>query len=112
MNYSEFRDRLGKLTVPEGQIYDELIEGNDSIHLIFVVGKLIDDKYEMNDYFSDDNPLLDALNILEIREAVRDRDYIVTGNLVGNIIQVGVHSTHKFLSDEDFDLRIKRMNTK
>lgn len=112
MNYKDFRDRIGKLTVPKGQIYDELIEGNDSIHFVFCVGRIVNDEYVMNEYFDDNSPLLNAINILEHRGAIRDRDYIVTGNIVGNAVQIGIHSTHRFLSDEDFDLTVKRKYTK
>lgn len=108
MIYKEFREKLGELIIPSGQIYDELIEGNDSIHCIIIAGIIDGSEYKMNDYFDDNHILLKTIDILESRGAIRNRDYIVTGNIVGNEIRLGIHSTHKYLSDEDFDVRVKR----
>ena len=113
MDYQEFREKLGKITVPEGEVKDRLIHGIDSIHYVCVVGEVVDGEYYMYNPVPESALLcLRLVELLESRGAERDNDYIIGINLHERDLRLGVHSTHDFLNDEDFDKNIKRYGTK
>lgn len=113
MDYQEFKERIGKITVPEGEIKNKLIHGIDSIHFVCIFGKVRDGEYEIYSPVSEGALLcLEIIDVLESRGAKRDKDYIVGINLHEHDLCLGVHSTHEFLSDEDFNKNIRRYSTK
>lgn len=109
MDYAEFKVKLGKLTTPDGELKTHLIDGLDSIHYVGVMGEIRKDKYHFFEPVPDNVLLcLELISLLESRGAKRDEDYIVGVSVYSESIRIGIHTTHDFLSDEDFDMNIKR----
>lgn len=113
MDYQTFRERIGKITIPEGELKERLLEGLDTIHYVGTIGEVDSENYQMFEPIPDGALLcLDLIKLLESRGARRDRDYCVSMGQYGTTLRLSIHTTHKFLSDEDFDKNIKRYNTR
>lgn len=112
MIYNEFRERVGKITIPTGELEERLIKGQDSIHFVVHLGKLSGDSYEIDVSPANIDLFVEILDLLDKRHAIREKDYVVCGSFVGSELRLGVHTTRDFLSDEDFGMGIKRYYTK
>lgn len=104
MDYQEFVSRLGELQIPEGDVYRRLIRGEDSIHIGIVIGKIIGDEFSISLTSLQEEFILKTVALLESRGAKRGETYAVCCNLRGDdgVIEVSIHSTDEFLSEEDF----------
>jgi len=112
VDYQEFRDRIGKFTVPTKELIPKLIEGLDSIHFVAALGAIKGDKYEINISSEMMQCFCEIIELIEKRGAVRGRDYIIGGEKLPYTLTIGIHTTHAFLSDEDLDVSIRRYYSK
>lgn len=113
MDYEEFKSRLGELSILDDDIKRRLFLAENSIHYVCVLGKVVSGKYEIEEPISNQLlTVLELVSILQNRGAVRGVDFVVCSDLYGNFLRLGVHTTHTFLSDEDFDKGITRINTR
>lgn len=110
MDYKEFCQRIGKLSMPE-EIPSGLLAKPDSIHLVLDLGEKRDDGCVISLSSRGMKMFVEAIEVLEARKAVRERDYVVCCAADREKYMVSLHTTTKFLSDEDFDTSIKRMST-
>lgn len=103
MDYEEFRHEVGNLTVPNSTLREELIQGNNSVHAVFVLGTLNDDGEFRSTITSENMERFCAiLKTLDARNAKREVDYFVGAIVKGDRVDIGIHTTDKFFSDEDF----------
>lgn len=112
MKYEEFKDRLGKMTIPRGELVETLIRGTDSMHFVARLANIVDDRYDV--VISEElmDRFVDTVEMLEKRGAVRETDYIVAGNAYPDHLTVEIHTTDRFFSVEDAPDGIKVINTK
>lgn len=112
MKYKEFKEKLGKFTIPKGDLAEALICGIDSIHFVARLAEIKDGEY--NVVISEElmGRFVDTVEMLEKRGAVREADYIVAGNAYPDHLTVEIHTTDKFFSPEDAPAGIKVINTK
>lgn len=110
MDYIEFRERVGKLTLPE-ETPRNLFEGLDSMHYMVQLGTVTDGEYRVTLSESGMKQFLDVIILLETRGAVREVDYVVCCCLNKSDMSLGVHTNNKFLSEEDFDDSVRKINT-
>lgn len=110
MDYKEFCQRIGKLSMPE-EIPSGLLNGLDSIHFVMDLGDKTENGCKVSISPHGMEMFLEAIETLEARDAVRERDFVVCCDISLDKYMVSLHTTTKFLSDEDFDTSIKRMST-
>ena len=106
MDYKEFVNRLGnKMDSP----VKELLYGENTVHVVINVGTWEDESFRAYASFPGE-VLLDAVELVKDRGGVRGKDYIITctWNDKDVVVKTALHTTHSFLSDEDFDPKIKR----
>lgn len=103
MIYEEFKERLGKLTIPDTN--DFLLRGEKTFHIYQKLGVITDGEYIINMSSESMKNFLNIIDILEKRGAVREKDYMVCCN---DKLILSIHSVDSFLSDEDFDVEVKR----
>lgn len=112
MDYKKFKELVGNLTVPNSEQKNCLLESKGSIHFLIHLGTVVDGEYVIDILEPAMEMFADILNTINSRGAIREKDYMVCGDFSNQEIKLGIHTTHKFLSDEDFSLGIRRLTTK
>ena len=108
MDYKEFCQRIGKLSMPE-EIPSGLLNRSDSIHFVMDLGDRKENGCRVSISPQGMEVFLGAIKILEARDAVREKDFVVCCETSLDKYIVSLHTTTKYLSDEDFDASIRRM---
>ncbi len=111
MVYKEFQERI-KFTVPNKEQSEKLISGLDSMHFACCLGIVFGNEYKITISSEMMEHFCSVLDILENRGAIKGEDYIVCAGRTPKYLTVEIHTTHSFLSDEDFDKSIKRYYSK
>lgn len=113
MDYEEFIKITGEdMDVPTEEQTCSLIEGEDTMHLTVGIGYvLINGQYVRKDTVPQGEHFVHGLSLLQKRGAVRGQDYILTCYTRSGepYLMMAIHTTHAFLSDEDFDPSIPRI---
>jgi hypothetical protein len=100
MDYSTFREKI-KWTTPTPELAERLIEGEDSIHAIFILDRIEEGRYTITLPVKTMDLLLRLQEELKGRGAVQDQDFFIGGNMYDSLLTIELHTTHKFLSEED-----------
>lgn len=111
MDYKDFVDKVGNLMdIPTDEQKLSLIEGEDSIHVSVGIGYVLKSgEVVTRESVSRGEYLILGLDLLLERGAVRGKDYILCLYPKQDILTMTLHTTHSFLSDEDFDSSVKRL---
>lgn len=110
MKYQDFKKQLPPLSLP--MWHTDLLERQDGIHFVLRFGTIEDEKYNVFEELREYDEFLGAIRIIESRGAVREKDFIVCCRYSKTELQVLLHTTNKYLSDEDISLTIKRIDTR
>ena len=110
MEYEEFRRRVGTVTLPQN-VPSDFFGGENSMHFLVVVGEIKGDEYEICISSDSMERFVGIIDLLELRGALREKDYIVCCGIDNKRISLGIHTNTKFLSDEDFDESVWRIRT-
>lgn len=104
MDYEEFKKRIGdEMDVPDEEQKNALINSVDSVHLVIGIGYYFgEDDYVSRDIIPDGELFIRALDLLDKRDAIRGKDYILTCHTRNHRIICSLHANNSFLSDEDF----------
>lgn len=106
MDYEDFSKRINKMvSIPNDKQKETLIESDNSVHFVLTLRRSVSDAMRR-----DMERLLDAIYLIEERGAINGIDFMVCvyKRPEENYLMVALHTTFKFLSDEDFPKGIKR----
>lgn len=108
MNYKELVEKIGRKTDTPSK---EFLDNEDGFHIIVTIGAIVDGSFCSFEIIHCE-PFLLARDLVEERGAVRGEDYFISCFVSGSFFKIALHTTHAFLSDEDFDPSIKRTGKK